>query len=402
LKNRKLYIIHLGLSGFPHGSAAINKSLLILKAVATGHDDVKIKIINNRAVHSENIPIKLSKSGWYNNLNYKYTTPTVYRPKSFITRQLSKIIGKFNEFLLIVSLKFKGKLDLAFIYLPTDSFSQLIYYRLLSRVLSFPLIISWVEYFSEFENRKSRLLLKVNDYLFDHYFMRFVDGILPISEFLVRKLGPSGKPYLKIPALVDFEIFDKLTRNPEKSFVYCGSAGYTDNLKLIISAFDLIQNNDFNLVLIVNGSNVQLDKVNTLIENSDKRYSIRHFMNLEYTDLLQYYYNAAALLIPLKNSKSDEARFPQKIAEYTATGNPIIINNCGDVGLYFRDNENALIAYDYSPESFAAKMNLIIQNPENSQKIGAKGKMTGLQYFDYRKYSSGIHQMINRIIKFTD
>ena len=110
------------------------------------------------------------------------------------------------------------------------------------------------------------------------------------------------------------------------------------------------------------------------------------FSNIPFSELVDLYVNASALLIPLRSTKQDAARFPHKIAEYTATGNPIITTNYGEVNYYFKDGENALVADSYNTSDFAEKMNFVIENPEQAKQIGQKGKELGMNEFSHIKY----------------
>ena len=74
------------------------------------------------------------------------------------------------------------------------------------------------------------------------------------------------------------------------------------------------------------------------------------FSNLTNRALNDLYKNAIALLIPLRPTLQDEARFPHKIGEYLASGNPVISTNYGEVKHYFQDGHDMLIASRYDKE----------------------------------------------------
>ena len=88
--------------------------------------------------------------------------------------------------------------------------------------------------------------------------------------------------------------------------------------------------------------------------------------------MYNYYKNAKALLIPLRPITQDEARFPHKIGEYLASGNPAISTNYGEIKHYFKDQETMLIADSYQINDFAGKMQYILDFPGGSKKKSAK------------------------------
>ena len=110
--------------------------------------------------------------------------------------------------------------------------------------------------------------------------------------------------------------------------------------------------------------------------------------------LAELYVNAVGMLIPLRPTIQDEARFPHKIGEYCASGNPIITTNYGEIKSYFVDGKSALIAEHYDVQEFADKMLYVISNPEKANEIGENGKRVGLINFNYEDCGKKIKKLI--------
>jgi glycosyltransferase involved in cell wall biosynthesis len=390
----ELHAIHVGISGFPFGSAAINKCIAVYESL---HEQkVNFLIINNRAVHKKNIPVPIEKSGTVNNLRYTYTSASPYKSDYFFQRRISNLLGRINEFFLLLKLCSSHKVDVMFYYPTNGSFFELIYYRLFSKIFGFPIIAQYVEYRTSFKS-ESKPHERVKHYLFDKYFMHFVDGVLPISEYLINHLKKRGyrKPYIKLPPLTDFNQFRMQKQNMEENyFLYVGTAAYLEAIEFITKAFDLSEQREYFLHLVVNGNSPQMKVVETLIQNMKKKDKVRLFSNLKYSHLVQKYIQAKGLLIPLTDTIQDKARFPQKISEYLASGNPIIATNFGEVPYYFYDQKNALVAMNYSEQEFADKLDFVVNHRELAEQIGRMGKETGLKYFDYNSYGPEIKKMI--------
>ncbi len=395
---KKVNIVHVGVSGVPFGrSAAINRCMAIYSIFST--DLFNVLAINNKADNAIEGTNKINKKGIHLNISYQYTTPSPYKPNNFFKRRLYNFIGPINEFFLILKLGIEGKIDIMIFY-PKGNFIELVYYRIMSKLFRFSLISHYVEYRSSFKNRKKKWQ-RFNDVLFDKYFMFFVDGIIPISNFLITHIKESKKnlPMIKIPPLVDFSLYDNFVKNAKtkKYFLYVGSAAYFNAIEKILEAYELINNRDYYLILILHGSGI--DSVLNTISNHRKKDLIEIKSNLDYNDLVKCYKNAEALLIPISNSIQDKARFPQKISEYLASANPIITTNYGEVRHYFKDNINALVAKDDDPFYLSEKMKYVINNPEISKKIGLNGYHTGLEYFDNNSYKILLKDFLLEIIK---
>ena len=209
-----------------------------------------------------------------------------------------------------------------------------------------------------------------------------------------------GKPMLKIPAICNFEEFNLQKRDEKESyFLYCGASGYREIINFILEAYDKLNSNlSHNLYLIVSGGSAsQYDEFDQYLQKFKLVSKIKVFSNIPFSKLINLYVNASALLIPLRPTMQDAARFPHKIAEYAATANPIITTNYGEVSHYFKDEENALIANSYDTAAFAEKMNFAVENPKLAKKIGQNVKELGLREFSHLKYGPILRDFLQEI-----
>ncbi|MCK0131224.1 glycosyltransferase [Flavobacteriaceae bacterium F08102] len=382
---KKVNIVHVGLSGIPHSKGAAVNRCLALYAIF-GEDDYTVLAINNRAMHAPTSENKktVKSNGKIGNLQYLYTTPTPFRANSFIKRRYYSFIGRWNEIVLLFKLGFKKKLDLVFFY-PDGDFFELILYRFITKLFRAKLITHYVEYRTSFNHYHA--YAKFNDTLFDKYFMYFTDGIIPISEYLISSVKKKRPrlPMIKIPPLSDYNFFDKI--EPKKTdpyFLYVGSALYFSAIQSILEAYKLVENATCYLYLVVHGNGI--DSVRTAVNEHPKKQLIKIVSNLPYAELVGLYKSATALLIPLSDSLKDEARFPQKIAEYLASKNPIITTYYGEIKYYFVDRENALIAMENTAKLLSEKMTFVVDNLDQAKEIGLNGYKTGKAFFDQWSY----------------
>jgi glycosyltransferase involved in cell wall biosynthesis len=220
---------------------------------------------------------------------------------------------------------------------------------------------------------------------------------LPISTFLaarVKERAP-GKPFLKIPILSDTtEPWPTKNNLPIPSFLYCGSGTYLELIRFILDSFTLVANTATFIDLVVSGDPKEMEAFDELIVNHPLKDQIRTYSNLSYAHLCQLYVDATALLIPLRASIQDQARFPHKIGEYLASGNPVITTNYGEIPFYFEDLETALVAKEYSPSSFAEKMIYVLDHPEQATQIGLRGKKFAGVEFAYEKHGLALLSFI--------
>ena len=388
----KLSIVWLGDNGFPFGFATIQKVRLICKGLV--HSGVETTVVNRWGVHDANTKFKIKKKGRFENVNYIYTSRIPFRPKKRIKRNYRKIVGFLNEVKFLGSLYQNNRLDAGIVH--TKNIVTVLYYKIISKIFHFPIILLYVELYSAMSTRKG-LIQKVNNYYFEKFSFKLFDGIFPISDYLIsiiKKRAPN-KPILKVPMITDFDRFKGYAKtNNIKYFLFCGAVEYIEIILFDLKSFDLLSSQDYSLYLVVNGSPKYFEILTTEISKLNKNHLIKTFSNLTDDQLTNLYYNARGLLIPLRPTIQDKARFPHKIGEYCASGNPIITTKYGEIINYFEDCKTALIADKYDIQKFSDKMNFVISNPGIAKSIGENGKLMALKYFNYEYYGKKIKSFI--------
>ncbi|MEO1626061.1 MAG: glycosyltransferase, partial [Bacteroidota bacterium] len=319
----------------------------------------------------------------------------------FWSRNWQKLQGLWGEFRYLRQLKRDGRLQAGII--SCYHLGQVILYRLYSLLLGFPVVYNYVEWASAMQHRGS-WKERLNDYLFDNWVVRSMDGAMSISEVLManfEKIAP-GKSQLKVPIICDFEKFNRPKRPAERPyFLYCGALVYREVIDFILQAFDrLPEQPAVELHLVLGGGDEEdYAALQKAIQTYDKGDLVRIFHNVPHQQIADHYLPALALLIPLRPTLQDAARFPHKIGEYVATGNPMISTNFGEVAHYFKDEESALIADAYEVEQFAAKMQYVLDHPEKAKAIGRLGKALGLKEFNYASYGQPIKNFLYQLYR---
>ena len=237
-----------------------------------------------------------------------------------------------------------------------------------------------------------------NDPLYTKFFGYLVHAILPISEYIIDKCKKFKKPYYKVPALAEFPAQKPTPDKTELYFLYCAQAGYFRIAKFIIDAFAqyIKKGGKYYLRMILSGSPDGIDKVRQYVKDNKLSDVVLIDTKLPYGTLVAAYRNASALLIPLDpDYEQDWARFPQKIAEYTASASPIIATNVGEIKTYFSDSNS--IKADFDEESFAKRFEWIEKNPQQAKQIGKNGFYLGEENFNCIKVCKGLYGFFNAI-----
>jgi len=378
------HAVYLGELDFPVGLAAVQRCRWLCKAlVETGF---RTTVLIHFGTHNPQTTPGLASMGEWDGIRYLYTGGMPYKPRTWAGRFAGLTSGLVKEAAELVRLKRETGLE--FGILSTAGVFQAVFYAILARWLRFPLLFNYVELYSAFENRTS-MPNRIGDASYDKLIPRLVDGFLPISDYLIEILErrAPGRPYLKVPVVCDMQSGPAIPPPRGRPyFLFCGSALYFDAVEFVLSSFNRLEAYNADLILVLNGQDGPMARIAAAIERCPRKSRVRVRSRLSDTELASAYAGASGLLIPLKPSLRDRARFPHKIGEYAASGNPIISTAYGEIPHYFEDGESAFIAKANDPELFAEKMKLVLENPEFAQEVGRAGRRVGLKHFDYRKY----------------
>lgn len=376
-----MMVCFAGTSGFPFGLAQVERQKLISKGLIKA--GAAVLIINRYGQQPEGQRQELLHAPEFEGVPFVYASGNPYRPNSFLGRNLAKLKGMLNEFFIIR--KQKKQAPQTVLLVSTLSFYNIVYYKLVASLLRIPLVIDNVEFFSAMKIPKSRLV-KWDNYLYDTYAAALADKVVAISHFLAdmaaRKID--RKKILQIPSIVEFEKFKSTAKATEPFFLYCGHAGYFEVISFILSSYEKINDESYALYLVSNGADWEMKRLKERINQSPKSSSIKLFSRLPMQELIDLYMTSQALLIPLRPTEQDMARFPHKIGEYCAAKKVILSTSIGEVAHFFKDGETALLSENYDEEAFAAKMKEVIEEPERATQIGLRGHELGLQHFDHK------------------
>ena len=390
-----MFVIHLGVSGFPKGNAQIQRIRLTFKSLKLA--GCNPLIINKHALHQTNGSKKIDR---YQGIPFVNTSITKNRPDGFFARNFNKFSGFLNEFLLL--LKKRRKIHSAIFY--GSSFGELVYYRLLSKLFNFKLTIQYVEYRSSIPLKN--YFSDLNNKLFDAYCMYFCDGIIVISEFLKTKAisKRSSIKILKIPAICDFSEFEFQKKvGTDLGLMYCGSIFYLPVIYFIIELYTKLRDSgiysgDLVFAIGMGGKDqIVFDQLINYINTNPYSKSIQVRANVPFEELISMYLQSELLIVPLRNTIPDIAGFHHKIGEYTAAGKPIISSNFGELQYYFKDGISAILADDYTLDSYFNKLSEVLENKENLISIAAEGHKVGEKYLNYESYADPLKVFLHNL-----
>lgn len=232
-----------------------------------------------------------------------------------------------------------------------------------------------------------------------------VDGMFVISTALMDYYVSLGLPKEKIEIVnmtVDSNRFVGLTKQPsEKYIAYCGTASNNkDGVDELIKSFAIVNKIYPEVKLYIIGKIPDKDDTSgnlSLIENLGIKKSVIFTGVISATEMPQILKNAVALALDRPDSLQAQCGFPTKLGEYLLTENPVVVTKVGDIPLFLKDGETALLAEERNPQDFSSKLIWVLQHPEEATMIGKAGAQVAMREFNYLKETKKIVDVINRI-----
>lgn len=237
-----------------------------------------------------------------------------------------------------------------------------------------------------------------------HESCKKVSGILVISQALkdyyIEKGCCPDKVHV-VNMVVDTARFQGLKKQKTEPYIaYCGTASNNkDGVDQLIKAFAIVARKHPQIKLHIIGSTPsKQQKFDNFALTKELGIEEKVFFTgmVSATDMPQVLKNANILALDRPNNQQAKYGFPTKLGEYLLTGNPVVITRVGDIPLFLKDGDNALIAEPENPKDFSDKICWAIEHPQESMIIGEKGKKVAETSFNYLVETEKLISIINK------
>lgn len=218
-----------------------------------------------------------------------------------------------------------------------------------------------------------------------------LSGLFVISTSLKKYFANVGVPEDRIHIInmtVDPQRFEGVEKQPtdDKYIAYCGTASNNkDGVNRLIEAFAIVakKHSDVKLYIIGKAPSVTEESGNLqLVEELGIKDRVVFTGIIPAKEMPQILTNAAVLALARPNNLQAQNGFPTKLGEYLLTGNPVVVTKVGDIPLFLKDGESALLAEPDNVEEFAEKLCWALENTEAPMIIGKRGKEVAMKSFN--------------------
>jgi glycosyltransferase involved in cell wall biosynthesis len=382
-------IIVLYPNSFPLGGAATNRVIHICKALNQEGNNLKLYI--TRPTEKKN-NIQATRKGIFEGIEFCYVNKNIVWPEKLIKKAISQFIGIMNTSIILI----KEDYDIVLSCADYNFLHNFIYFLFIkSRQKK---IVYAIDEFPWSVIYKTNSFL---DKLYLKFFYKLFDALLVITVTLMEYYSSKirkGAIMLHLPMTVELERFEFKPKPPSEDYIaYCGGdqSGMKDGIDILIRAFNIVEKEHPSLKLYIIGR--VHDSIYKIVSDLQLEERVKFFGFVDRYKVPDLLINAKALCLARPNNIQAEGGFPTKLGEYLVTGKPVIVTNVGEAMKYLKNNVNAYIAEAGDIHDYASKISFVLDNYEESLRVGRQGRILAEEIFDYRKQGQKINNFLNEI-----
>lgn len=392
--------LFIAVGDLPDGSATAMRIRLIARALQEGGVPVHVGLVHatTRQVLRGNDRVH----GIVDGFSYEYFSGSTIRPTGRLEVARDTVKGILGAARALLRRP-------PFVLFYTPVFTKLGALVFLATALRIPVFIEMCEVWScaprADRHGRSRNLLFAGGRWFETMIPRIATGIIVISDSIRRyfeSLGAEEARMYLLPILMDMPAYAELSLTPVgqltgKTFFFnSGTFSEKDGAPGIADAFAGIARKYPDVFLVFSGNADERIRARLLTLLNDEGVASRVVFTgyLAREELIWCYQNAAALLSCRPDNAFAQYGFPTKLGEYLASGTVVIATRVGDVELYLKDKDNALLAHAGDPGNVSSCMEWVLENRAAAREIGLRGRSVARNNFDYRVHSRALADFI--------
>jgi glycosyltransferase involved in cell wall biosynthesis len=224
--------------------------------------------------------------------------------------------------------------------------------------------------------------------------MRICKSLASLVVVISSKLERGSRGcVLRIPALVDCARFEsghagwlpeRMGRKEGSWIVYSGTLSAHAGFRFLIEAMPFVLQRvpDANLVLAGYAGELP-ESPQTIIQKQGLQHAVHYLGMLDSAEVVNLLAGADVLVMPKDSTSMNEFGFPSKLAEYLASGRPVVSTRVSDIPEYLSHGKNACLCPPGDAKALAqAIVDLLAAGLETRAAIGSAGMRLARTCFD--------------------
>jgi len=236
------------------------------------------------------------------------------------------------------------------------------------------------------------------------FFLTFYDVVFVCADKLRDYYNRANSNIEIIYGGVNLKEFDHIIKKEERSFFtvgYMGNSRPYQGLDYLLKALSSIKKKrlfSFRLNLILSDKSKE-DILSSIKEFGISTEELLLSLNVEHDKVNQIIQNSDVLVIPRPSIPMTEYAFPSKFPEYLATGIPIIITNVGPVRNSSKTQKLCLVIQpDNIADSIEEKLRAVYSMSDTEKAlIFEKSRAVAREEFDWDILGKKLNQILSRL-----
>jgi len=379
---------------FPDGEGATARVHAVARGLSAAGCHVKI-LVTRPSERPSSRSSNRDASGAVGGVPFEYTSGTTFLSRSFWGRRGAEAKGVFRASLFAAQ-----GCDAVVVYTTSSAFLPLAL-RMSARLGGAVVVkdASELPFVYESDTRLRRRYHRWHVAVVQ----RAYDGTIVISTYLdeyFKRVSRRGAVNLLVPILVDVEEYARASSAtaPEPGRVlYAGSLGHVGELETLLRVFAGVVSRRRDARLTILGNHVGTARRDDL-ERTAKALGVDGIVEfaglIPRCDMPDRLARASVLVLTRAAGAFSTAGLPTKLAEYLATGRPVVVTAVGDIPRYLRDGQDAFLVPPGDEEAFRSRLEYVLDHPEAAAAVGLQGRDLARREFDYRIHGPRIARFL--------
>jgi glycosyltransferase involved in cell wall biosynthesis len=325
-------------------------------------------------------------SGVYEGVPFRYTHGSAVPHPNFFVRQWLKLVDPLR-FYRAAKAHFAGCRPRAILGYSEEKTTLLEAY-LISSLLGAVYVQDLQEYPRLYAPQSTWRKLETQVYLRLFFKLpRAFSAISSLLENLARQFGRKGARVLRVPILVETERFfpGTETETSSREIVFAGNLDHPGEVSGLLEVFERVAGEVPDARLTILGGSAKDDTTALLRKRAADlgvggRVELAGLVPRE--EMPARLRKAQVLVLPRSAELYSRAGLPTKLAEYLASGKPVVVTATGDIPDYLEDGVSAYVVPPDDPDDFARGIIRVLTNPDEAKAVGARGRDVALRSFD--------------------
>lgn len=224
-------------------------------------------------------------------------------------------------------------------------------------------------------------------------------NIIAITRFLNDYFRANGCRTTRVPPTLDVQQTPARINGSDDTvtIAYTGTPGNKDRLEPLLQAIQSLDPQGKRVKVVTAGFKAEtLLKLNLFAGRQSLPENIIVHGPLEQAKAHDLVRQADFSVLLRRNLRYAQAGFATKLVESVSVGTPPLCNLTGDLELYLKNGENALVADDESTESVTQALDRALSlTPAQKDAMRVEARRTAESAFDYRHYVKPLSDLVS-------